>query len=55
MESVRVAFTVLSFLTFAGIVIWAFTNPGKRSAAAANADLIADDDRVGSLHTGERK
>jgi cbb3-type cytochrome oxidase subunit 3 len=46
MESVRVVFTVLSFLTFLGIVFWAFGAPGKRSAASANADLLSDDDRI---------
>ncbi len=46
MESVRVLFTVLSFATFVGIVLWAFSSIGKRSAASANADLLGDDDSV---------
>lgn len=52
METLRVLFTVLSFLTFLGIVVWAFTKPGARSAASANADLLSDDDRVGRMREG---
>ncbi len=52
METLRVFFTVLSFLTFLGVVIWAFTTPGARSAASANADLLRDDDRADRGHEG---
>lgn len=55
MESVRIVFTIVSFVTFAGIVIWAFSKPGKRAAALANADLIADDDRVRHARAGAQQ
>jgi cbb3-type cytochrome oxidase subunit 3 len=46
METLRSIFTVVSLLTFFGVVIWAYGAPGKRSAASANADLLSDDDRA---------
>jgi cbb3-type cytochrome oxidase subunit 3 len=46
METLRTLFTVLSVLTFFGIVFWAYGKPGKRSAESANADLLSDDDRA---------
>ncbi len=46
METVRSVFTIVSLLTFFAIVLWAFGAPGKRRAAAANADLLSDDDRA---------
>ncbi len=55
MESVRIVFTIVSFVTFAGIVIWAFSKAGRRSATVANADLIADDDRVRNARTGAQQ
>jgi cbb3-type cytochrome oxidase subunit 3 len=46
METLRSIFTVISLLTFFGVVLWAYGAPGKRSAASANADLLSDDDRA---------
>jgi cbb3-type cytochrome oxidase subunit 3 len=46
METVRSIFTVISVITFLGVVFWAFGAPGKRSALSANADLLGDDDRA---------
>jgi cbb3-type cytochrome oxidase subunit 3 len=46
METIRSIFTVISLLTFFGVVFWAFGQQGKQSAASANADLLSDDDRT---------
>jgi cbb3-type cytochrome oxidase subunit 3 len=46
METIRSAFTVISLLTFFGVVFWAFSQQGRRSAASANAALLGDDDRT---------
>jgi cbb3-type cytochrome oxidase subunit 3 len=46
MEIVRVIFLLISFLTFAAIVFWAFAAPGRRSAANATSALASDDDRA---------
>ena len=46
MDELRSAFTVISLLTFIGIVWWAW-RPGSRDRAqAAVSDVMMDDDHV---------
>jgi len=45
-EDLRILFTVLSFLTFALIIWWAWRPSYKQAAKRAMSDVLADDDRV---------
>jgi cbb3-type cytochrome oxidase subunit 3 len=57
MIEVRAAFTVISLLTFIGIVWWAWRPSRKESTQGAVEDMMNDDDRnlqVQSVNTGAR-
>lgn len=44
MEELRSAFTVISFVTFIGIVWWAWRPGSKEKGQLAVGDLLADND-----------
>jgi cbb3-type cytochrome oxidase subunit 3 len=46
MDELRSAFTVISLLTFIGIVGWAWRPGSKDKANAAVSDILLDDDHV---------
>jgi cbb3-type cytochrome oxidase subunit 3 len=57
MIEIRAAFTVISLLTFIGIVWWAWHPSRKQSAQCAVDDMMHDDDRnpeVQSVNHGVR-
>jgi len=58
MDELRSAFTVISLVTFIGIVWWAWRPGSKDKAQIAVSDMLMDDDRdqrVSSVGQGARK
>jgi cbb3-type cytochrome oxidase subunit 3 len=58
MDEIRSAFTVISLLTFIGIVWWAWRPGSKARAQIAVSDMLMDDDRdprVSRVGQGARK
>lgn len=56
-DELRSAFTVISLLTFLGIIGWAWRPGSKDQAQRIAADLLADDDcdpRVADVARGAR-